>query len=185
MALTYSEMVPLGKTAPAFSLEGIDGKRYTLEHFKGTRALVVMFICKHCPYVIAVQDRLAALAKELSPRGARFIAINSNDTSRYPEDSAENMRMQADQVGFHFPYLIDTTQGVARAYGAVATPDIFVFDGHLRLSYRGRIDDSWKDASKVTSHDLHDAIVALLEGRTVAANQIPSMGCSIKWRVEE
>lgn len=182
MALTYSEMVPLGRSAPSFKLFGIDGKSYSLEDFAGKTALVVMFICKHCPYVIAVQDRLARLAREFTAKGVQFVGINSNDTDQYPEDSPDNMRRQAQEVGFDFPYLIDDSQEVAKAYGAVCTPDIFVFDKNQRLRYRGRIDDSWKDPARVTRHDLHDAIDALLTGGEVSADQIPSMGCSIKWR---
>lgn len=182
MALTYSEMVPLGKSAPAFDLRGIDGKRYSLESLKGAKASVVMFICRHCPYVVAVQDRLAAIAREYSSKGVRFVGINSNDTDKYPEDSPENMRRQAEEVGFTFPYLIDDAQDVARAYGAVCTPDIFVFDERLKLAYRGRIDDSWKDPAKVSRQDLRAALDALLKGEPVSADQIPSMGCSIKWK---
>ncbi|MEW6055045.1 MAG: thioredoxin family protein [Bdellovibrionota bacterium] len=182
MALTYSEMVPLGKSAPKFELMGIDGKWHALEDFKGKKALVVMFICKHCPYVIAVQDRLAALAREFSPKGVQFVGINSNDTEKYPEDSPENMKLQAEEVGFSFPYLIDETQEVAKAYGAVCTPDIFVFDQDLKLRYRGRIDDNWKDPAKVTKQDLKLALEAMLQGQPVGENQIPSMGCSIKFK---
>lgn len=182
MALTYSEMVPLGKSAPGFDLLGIDGKRYKLHDFDSKKALVVMFICKHCPYVIAVQDRLAKLARDFTPKGAQFVGISSNDVSRYPEDSPENMREQARKVGFDFPYLIDDAQDVARAYGAVCTPDIFVFGPDRKLKYRGRIDDSWKDESKVQKEDLRVAIEAVLSGSDVSTDQIPSMGCSIKWK---
>lgn len=184
MALTYSEMVPLGKSAPKFSLPGIDGKTYALEQFKGKQALVVMFICRHCPYVVAVQDRLAELAREYQAKGIQFVGINSNDTDQYPEDSPENMQRQATEVGFTFPYLIDETQEVARAYDAVCTPDIFVFDRNLKLAYRGRIDDNWKDPKKVTKRDLRDALEALLKEQPVSGDQIPSMGCSIKWRAQ-
>ena len=184
MALTYSEMVPLGKSAPNFKLTGIDGKTYSLDGFRGKNALVVMFICKHCPYVIAVQDRIAALAREFTPKGVQFVGINSNDTDQYPEDSPENMKLQAQEVGFEFPYLIDATQEVAHAYDAVCTPDIFIFDKALKLAYRGRIDDNWKDAQKVRRHDMHDALEALLTAEPVSTDQIPSMGCSIKWRQE-
>lgn len=182
MALTYSEMVPIGKSAPDFELRGIDGKNYSLKSFTGSKALVVMFICKHCPYVVAVQDRIAKLAKEFTPKGVSFVGINSNDTDKYPEDSPENMKKQAKEVGFIFPYLLDTSQTVAKAYGAVCTPDIFVFDSKNKLAYRGRIDDSWKDESKVTRQDLKLAIEALITGKTVSQDQIPSMGCSIKWK---
>lgn len=184
MALTYSEMVPLGRTAPPFKLRGIDDNWHSLEDFKGKKAVVVMFICRHCPYVIAVQDRLAALAKEFTSKGVQFVGINSNDTDQYPEDSAENMAIQAKEVGFHFPYLIDKTQEVAQAYGAVCTPDIFVFDDAFKLRYRGRIDDNWKDHTKVTRHDLRSAIEAVSSHAPVSEDQIPSMGCSIKWRAQ-
>lgn len=182
MALTYSEMIPLRKTAPDFKLTAIDGSRVALSDFKGKKAIVVMFICKHCPYVIAVQDRLAALAKEFQPRGAQFIGICSNDAETYPEDSADGLREQANKVGFTFPYLIDETQEVAKAYGAVCTPDIFVFDSDFKLRYRGRIDDSWKDESKVTKRELASALEALIADKQVDENQMPSMGCSIKWK---
>ena len=182
MALTYSEMVPLGKKAPAFTLTDIYGKKFSLDTCKDKKAYVILFICKHCPYVIATQDRIAKLADDLSPKGAQFVGICSNDAQEYPEDSPENLRLQAEKVGFHFPYLVDTTQDVAKSYGAVATPDIFVFDSKKILRYRGRIDNSWKDASKVTKEDLREAITALIEGQEVDQNQLPSMGCSIKWR---
>lgn len=182
MALTYSEMIPLGKSAPAFELQGIDEKTYSLDSFKGKKALVIMFICKHCPYVVAVQDRLAALAREFTPAGVQFVGINSNDVENYPEDSPENMKKQAKEVGFVFPYLFDETQEVAKAYGAVCTPDIFVFDHAFKLRYRGRIDDSWKDPKKVARQDLRDALEAVVSQKPVSEDQIPSMGCSIKWR---
>jgi peroxiredoxin len=182
MALTYSEMVPLGKSAPAFKLKGIDGKTHSLDGFKGKKALAVLFICNHCPYVKAIEDRLGALARDYAPKGVQFVGINSNDTDRYPEDSPELMRKQAERAGFEFPYLVDDTQEVARAYGAVCTPDIFVFDSGFKLRYRGRLDDSWKDPSKVSREDLRAALDALLAGGAVDADQIPSMGCSIKWK---
>lgn len=182
MALTYSEMVPLGKTAPDFQLRGIDDQVYSLSKFKGAKALVIMFICKHCPYVIAVQERIAKLAKDLTPKGVQFVGINSNDWDRYPEDSPENMKIQAKEQGFAFPYLIDSNQEVARAYGAVCTPDTFVFDASFKLRYRGRIDDNWKDPSKVQREDLRLALDALLSYGEMLQDQLPSMGCSIKWR---
>ncbi len=183
MALTYSEMIPLGRSAPAFELQGIDGKKYNLDSFTNSKGLVVMFLCVHCPYVIATQDRIAAIAKEYETKGIRFVGINSNDLDKYPEDSPENMREQAKKVGFKFPYLIDETQEVARAYDAVCTPDIFAFDGNMKLAYRGRIDDSWKDPKKVTRQDLREALDGMLAGDAVSEDQIPSMGCSIKWKL--
>lgn len=184
MALTYSEMIPLGKSAPKFSLSGIDGKTYAHDGFKGKKAVVVMFLCAHCPYVKATQDRIAKLAREYSAKDVQFMGICSNDPEQYPEDAPDGLRRQAREAGFAFPYLVDESQDVARAYGAVCTPDIFVFDKDLRLRYRGRIDDSWKDPSKVARQDLREALDALLAGREVSANQLPSMGCSIKWKRE-
>jgi len=182
MALTYSEMIPLGKSAPAFSLTGIDERIYTLDSFNESKALVVMFLCRHCPYVKAVESRIAALANEFTPKGIHFVGINSNDIDKYPEDSPENMKLQAEEVGFKFPYLLDADQTVAKSYGAVCTPDIFVFDGNQKLRYRGRIDDNWKDESKVTRKDLRNALESLLQDKSVSTDQIPSMGCSIKWK---
>ncbi len=182
MALTYSEMIPLGKSAPDFKLRGIDGRNYSLADFQGAKAFVVMFICKHCPYVVAVQDRLARLAKTYQAKGARFVAICSNDTDAYPEDSIDGLKEQAAKVGFEFPYLIDEQQEVAKAYGAVCTPDLFVFDANSKLRYRGRIDDNWKDESKVSRQELAGALDAILAGVDVNEDQRPSMGCSIKWK---
>lgn len=182
MALTYSEMVPLGKKAPSFELNGIDGKTYSLNSFKGKKALVLMFLCRHCPYVQAVQDRIASLAKEYTAKNIQFVGICSNDFVRYPEDSPENLKRQAQEVGFDFPYLVDESQDVARSYGAVCTPDIFVFDSDFKLRYRGRIDDNWKEPKKVFRHDLHEALDTLIAGGEVSTDQIPSMGCSIKWK---
>lgn len=182
MALTYSEMVPLGKKAPSIKLNDVYGKKFNLDECTGKKAYVVMFICKHCPYIVATQNRIAKLAKDLTPMNVQFIGICSNDAEEYPEDAPENLKKQAETLGFVFPYLVDTTQDVAKAYGAVATPDIFVFDSNKILKYRGRIDDSWKDESKVTKQELREAIVALVEGKEVNPNQLPSMGCSIKWK---
>ncbi len=182
MALTYSDMIPLGSLAPSFSLKGIDGKNCNLENFKNKKALVVLFICNHCPYVQATQDRIAALAKEFTKKEVQFVGINSNDLEQYPEDDLAHMKEQAQNVGFIFPYLLDETQEVAKAYGAICTPDTFVFDSQLKLQYRGRIDDNWKDPQKVTRQDLKDALHAILNGTAVTKDQRPSMGCSIKWK---
>lgn len=188
MALTHSESIPMGTPAKPFVLPGIDGRSYSLEQFVHHKVLVVMFICKHCPYVVAVQDRLASLANHFAGKSVQFIGINSNDSTRYPDDGLEGMVAQAQAVGFSFPYLIDATQEVARAYGAVCTPDIFVFHraggstSQPILGYHGRIDDSWKDPAKVTQEDLKTAIEGFLIGKPFQGEQIPSMGCSIKWK---
>ena len=172
----------LGTPCPAFALPAVDGKGYALQDFDRARVLVVMFICNHCPYVQAVEDRLILLARELGPRGAAFVGVCSNDATTYPDDAFDKLADRWRRKGYGFPYLHDEQQEVARAFGAVCTPDIFVYDAERRLAYRGRIDDSWKDASKVTQRDLANAIEALLAGQRPSPVQRPSMGCSIKWK---
>lgn len=142
-------------------------------------------MCNHCPYVVAVRDRINALAREYGPRGVRVVGINSNDAARYPDDSFDQMKRYARELGFQFDYLFDETQEVARAYDAVCTPDPYVYEnagGRFLLRYHGRIDDSWKDPSQVKTRDLALALDAILAGRPVAGTQPPSMGCSIKWK---
>lgn len=185
MALTYSEGLDTSKVAPSFKLQGVDQKKYALEDFSEFKAVVVVFMCNHCPYVIAVQDRINQLAKDYQKKGVQVIGINSNDTERYPEDSFEKMKERSQERSFVFPYLIDETQEVARSYGAVCTPDPMVFEnveGKFILRYHGRIDDSWKDESKVTRKDLAEALEAILGGNSVSPEQHPAMGCSIKWK---
>jgi peroxiredoxin len=182
MALTYSTQVALGTPAHGFDLPATDGQRYTLESFADAQALVVMFICNHCPYVKAVNKRLVELARTYQPRGVAFVAISSNDATRYPDDSFEKMAEVAKEEGYPFVYLYDETQEVARTYGAVCTPDFFVYDASRTLAYRGRLDDNWKDESAVTRRELAAALDALLAGERPAAEQHASMGCSIKWR---
>ena len=185
MAPAYSSQSELGKQAPDFRLKGVDDKFYSLADFKDAKALVVVFMCNHCPYVIAVQDRINAIAQEYAARGVRLIGINSNDPVKYPNDSFEAMKSRAAERGYVFPYVQDETQEVARAYDAVCTPDPYVFEksgGQFLLRYRGRIDDNWKEEPAVTRRDLADALDAILAGRTVQEEQIPSMGCSIKWK---
>jgi peroxiredoxin len=167
--------------APDFELPATDGNSYSLASFDEADVLVVMFICNHCPYVKAVRQRLVELAEDKAAESVAFAAISSNDAKNYPEDSFDKMKEVAEEFGFPFPYLYDETQQVARKYGAVCTPDFFVFDEDRQLRYRGRLDDNWKDASKVTRHDLRDAIDTLLSGETPDADQVPSRGCSIKW----
>jgi peroxiredoxin len=172
----------IGTPCPDFRLLAVDGKTYTKEDFGAAPVLVVMFICNHCPYVQAVEDRLIALARELERRKVQFVGICSNDATTYPDDAFDKLAERWRKKAYGFPYLHDESQSVARAFGAVCTPDIFVYDSQRRLAYRGRIDDSWKDPAKVTRRDLADAISALLEGRAPAPEQRPSLGCSIKWR---
>jgi peroxiredoxin len=172
----------LGAACPDFRLPGVDGRSYAREDFGSSSVLVVMFICNHCPYVKAVEDRIIALAREYGPRGVQVVGICSNDAETYPDDAFDKLAERWRARGYGFPYLHDESQAVARAFGAVCTPDIFVYDGARRLAYRGRIDDSWKDESKVTRRELAAALDALLGGQKPATPQRPSMGCSIKWR---
>ncbi|NIQ04030.1 MAG: redoxin domain-containing protein [Nitrospinaceae bacterium] len=182
MALMHSTMVPLGSPAHDFKLPGVDGKEYTLESFKDQRVLVIVFMCNHCPYVKAVLPRLVELQSEYQDRNVQFVGINSNDAERYPDDSFENMKKAAREKGIPFPYLYDETQEVARQYDAVCTPDIYVYGADRKLQYRGRVDDNWEHPEKVTRRDLKDAIEHILQGQPVREEQIPSMGCSIKWK---
>ena len=185
MAPTYSAAPKLGSIAPDFSLQGVDGKIYSLRDFSNAKALTIVFMCNHCPYVVAVQDRIEALARKFRPRGAVLVGINSNDAVRYPDDSFEAMKVRAKEVGYSFPYLVDESQSVARAYGAVCTPDPYLFEnvgGVFKLRYQGRIDDSWKEPAQVSETSLANAIEAVLDGSPISESQPPSMGCSIKWK---
>lgn len=182
MALTYSQTIPFGEKAPDFSLPGIDGKNYSLYSFKGKKALVVIFMCNHCPYVKACIDRLIALQNEFGPAGVQFVGINSNDAETYPDDNFENMKKFVLERGINFPYLRDETQEIARKYNAVCTPDIFVYDANFKLFYHGRIDDNWQEPEKVTRYELKEALTALLKNEPPPKTKKPSMGCSIKWK---
>ena len=173
----------LGAVAPSFSLPATDGKVVSLEALlEGRKAVCLVFTCNHCPVAIAYEDRLIALARELEPMGIAMVAINPNDDARVADDSLEKMIERARAKAFPYPYLRDASQEVARAYGAACTPDPFVVGADRRLRYAGRIDDSWKDASRVTRRELRDALVAIAEGRSVAPDPPPATGCSIKWR---
>jgi thiol-disulfide isomerase/thioredoxin len=176
----------LGAPCPDFSLPAVHDKAadkpHSLRDFDGSPVLVVMFICNHCPYVKAVEDRLIRLAHDLAAKGVAFVGVCSNDALTYPDDAVDKLAERWRSKGYGFPYLHDEQQTAARAFGAVCTPDIFVYDSDRRLAYRGRIDDSWKDESKVTRRELAAALDALLAGQRPAAEQRPSMGCSIKWK---
>lgn len=174
-----------GWAAPDFRLKGTDGQDYALEDVRGPRGTLVTFICNHCPYVRAVVDRLVRDAKELQDLGIGVVAIMANDTVAYPEDSFENMKDFATRHGFTFPYVIDETQQVARAYDAVCTPDFFGFNAALELQYRGRLDASRKEAAPPDSRrELLEAMKMVAETGVGPVEQVPSMGCSIKWRLE-
>jgi len=172
----------LGTPCPDFRLPGVDGKTHARDDFAASPVLVVMFICNHCPYVKAVEDRLIELQRQYGPRGVQLVGICSNDAATYPDDAFDRLAERWRQKDYGFPYLHDESQQVARAFGAVCTPDIYVFDRERQLAYRGRIDDSWKDPSKVTRRDLAGALDALLAGGRPSADQKASIGCSIKWR---
>jgi len=172
-----------GQPAIDFSLPGVDGKTWTLADCAGDKGLLVMFICNHCPYVKAVRERLIRDANDLKALGIGVVAINSNDAIAYPDDSFAAMQETAKQYGYPFPYLFDETQQVARAYDAVCTPDFFGYNADLQLQYRGRLDASRKDtAPEGTRRDLFEAMRQVAETGRGPAEQIPSMGCSIKWR---
>ena len=179
-----STMLELGTPAPPFALPDTDGRIVSLDDAKGATALLVMFICNHCPYVKHLRPALAALAEEYAPRGVAVVAINANDAERYPDDSPEAMKREKAAAGYTFPYLHDATQEVAKAYRAACTPDFFLFGADHRLVYRGRFDESRPSSGvPVTGRDLRAALDAVLEGRPVPAEQVPSIGCSIKWRM--
>ncbi|MCX6163648.1 MAG: thioredoxin family protein [Ignavibacteriae bacterium] len=165
-----------------FQLKNIDNRIYSLNDFSVNKILVIIFICNHCPYVKAVIGRLVAIHDKNISKGVQLIGINPNDTKAFPEDSFENMKLFAKEYSMNFPYLFDETQTTAKQYDAVCTPDIYVFDEKRILKYRGRIDDNWKDEEQVTSKDLESASELLIEGKDISFEQIPSMGCSIKWK---
>ncbi len=185
MALTESNMLPLGTKAPKFSLpDTISGKEVTLENIASSKkATVVMFICNHCPYVIHVQEQISTLAREYQERGVGFVAISSNDVENYPDDAPDKMRLKAIEAGYSFPYLYDESQAVAKAYDAACTPDFYIFNEERELVYRGQLDDSRPNSGKpVTGKDLRAALKAVLKGQAVAKKQRPSAGCNIKWK---
>jgi peroxiredoxin len=181
MALTETPVCDFGLKAPNFSLLGVDGRIWTLEECIGEKGVLVMFICNHCPYVKAVQDRLVRVVSELQAWGIGAAAIQSNDPAEYPEDSFDNMKIVAKRLGFSFPYLFDETQAIAKAYGAVCTPDFFGYNRNLQ--YRGRLDASSKDsAPHYVRRDLFEAMKQVALTGIGPDGQIPSVGCSIKWR---
>jgi len=166
-----------------FFLPGVDGKSWSLQACSGENGLLVMFICNHCPYVQSIRDRIVRDTRELKTLGINTVAIMSNDPTEYEEDSFENMKKVSDEFGFDFPYLIDETQEVAKAYGAVCTPDFFGYNADLKLQYRGRLDESRKEAAdENVRRDLFEGMKEVAETGRGPAEQIPSMGCSIKWK---
>lgn len=184
MAATPSVMKELGSIAPSFELpDTVSGEKLTLNQLKGEKATVVMFICNHCPYVRLLNNEIVRVANEYMKRGVSFIAISSNDVNQYPDDGPEEMAKVAKGLQYPFAYLYDESQDVAKAYDAACTPDFFVYDKSLTLAYRGQFDDARPSNQKQpTGKDLREALTALVSGKTVFENQIPSIGCNIKWK---
>ena len=184
MVLTPSTMLALGSRAPDFQLpDVVSGDTVTLGSFTNEEALLVMFICRHCPFVVHVQEELARLGSDYRTRNVGIVAISSNDAENYPDDSPANLKAMAEELGFAFPYCYDESQEVARAYKAACTPDFFLFDGQRELVYRGQLDGSRPGNNEpVTGRDLREAMDAVLSGAAVSSDQTPSIGCNIKWK---
>jgi peroxiredoxin len=183
MAVTPSTMLDLGTSAPEFSLPDVTtGKTITLEDFTDAKALLVIFLCAHCPYVIHVREEFARIGKDFKDAGLGIVSICSNDVENYPDDSPENLRAMAADCGFNFPVCYDETQDVAKAYTAACTPDIFLFDAARRLVYRGQLDETRPNRGRPHGSDLRAAINAVLADRPVSPVQKPSTGCNIKWK---
>ncbi len=192
MTLLESLNLPLYTSVIDFNLLATDGKTYSPSNFEDKKILVIIFMCNHCPYVHAVIDRLIAIQSDYSDKDVQLIAINANDSENYPEDSFESMKDFVVERGINFAYLHDEDQSIAKAYKAQCTPDIYMFDNDRKLVYHGRIDDNWpvrtdihpggQDESAVTKNELRDALDAVLDNRPITENQLPTIGCSIKWK---
>ena len=183
MTLLTTPDCDFGQKALDFTLPGVDGLTWSLQQCMGQKGLLIMFICNHCPYVKAVQDRIVRDTKELKQLGIESVAIMSNDPTEYPEDSFENMKLLAEKLNFGFPYLFDVTQQIAKQYNAVCTPDFFGYNSDFELQYRGRLDASRQEAAPAdTRRDLFEAMKLIAETGRGPQQQIPSMGCSIKWK---
>jgi peroxiredoxin len=183
MVDTPSIMQPLGVQAPSFCLPGPQGKMVSIDDFKGAPALLVVFMCNHCPFVMHILPQFVRLAQDYQRRGVGIVGISSNDVASYPQDSPQKMAELGEAMGMTFPYLYDESQEVAKAYGAACTPDLYLFDSNRRLVYRGQMDDSRPGNNRpVTGADLRAALDAVIEGRPVLGDQKPSVGCNIKWK---
>jgi peroxiredoxin len=183
MSLTPSTLLPLGTAAPDFKLPDTDGKAVALADFKGQPALLVVFMCNHCPYVKHIRAGLAQLARDYLPRGLAMAGINANDAANYPDDSPARMKEEVKSAGYLFPYLFDEAQAVAKAYRAACTPDLYLFDKNQKLVYRGQFDDSRPgNGIAVTGKDVRAALEAVLAGKPVPPDQKPGLGCNIKWK---
>jgi peroxiredoxin len=174
--------IKVGSKAPAFDLPGVDGRNYSLASFADKEAVVVIFSCNHCPYVVANEDRMMQIQSDYAARGVQLVAICSNNAATHPADSFENMKQRAAEKGFNFPYLRDESQEVARAYGASVTPEVFVVDKTGTVVYHGRIDDNAMEPAKVKRHDLREALDELLAGKPISVTNTEPVGCSVKWK---
>ena len=185
MSRTPSNMIDLGTIAPNFTLiDTVSDQELSLQAIKGNKATVIFFICNHCPFVIHVNEELVQIANDFKKEGISFVAISSNDVENYPQDAPHLMKKVAEECNYPFPYLYDENQEVALAYDAACTPDIYVFDKDLKLVYRGQIDDSRpENGVTVTGKDLRNALQNILNGKEISKNQKPSIGCNIKWKV--
>jgi len=184
MAAVNSTMLELGTEAPDFSLQDVtNGNIYTPRNFKDEKALLVMFICNHCPYVKLIKEELVKYANDYMPKGVGIVAISSNDVENYPDDSPDKMREDAEKFNYPFPYLFDKTQEIAKRYKAACTPDFFLFDGDLKLTYRGQFDSARPNGDvEPSGEDLREATDKILAGEKVPEDQTPSVGCNIKWK---
>lgn len=183
MVKTASTMLPLGTAAPDFSLPNVDGRVVSLKDFRGSKGLLVAFICNHCPFVVHIRPEFAKFAREYQAKGIAIVGISSNDAAAYPADGPDKMKTEAASAGYEFPYLFDESQSVAKAYRAACTPDLFLFDGDQKLVYRGQFDDSRPtNGVPVTGSHLRAACDAVLAGKVIEEGQRPSIGCNIKWK---
>lgn len=180
--LSSNNEVTLNECPPFFLPSVIDEKRYGLKDFHESKALLIAFICNHCPYVRAIEDRLIALSRAFKKTDFSLVAICSNDSEKYPADNSSNLKKRWEEKNYGFTYLVDVDQSVAKAFGAVCTPDLFLFDQARKLFYHGQLDDNWQDENAVKSHDLKNAINAILDGKSPPKVQKPTIGCSIKWK---
>lgn len=177
-----TKTLKINSQIPQFSLPGIDGNYYSVDSFTDRKILIIIFSCNHCPYVQAYEKRIMEIQKDYEQKGVKIIAINSNDASKYPEDSFEEMKKRATAKNFNFIYLRDEDQSVAKSFDASHTPEVFVFDENRKLAYHGKIDDNWQDEGKVKMQYLRNALNELLDGKEVSIPETYSIGCTIKWK---
>lgn len=177
-----NEPLKIGEPAPDFNLPGTDGKNYCLNSFNDKTGLIVIFSCNHCPYVMAYEDRIICVQADYKEKGIQVVAINSNDSSAYPEDSFENMKLRAQKKLFNFPYLRDETQELAKSFVATHTPEIFLFDKERKLAFHGKIDDNWNDEKNIRNKYLRNALDEMLAGEAISMPETFTIGCTIKWK---